>query len=250
MIGYDGTEKKEMIDAVHAKWSVKSADLPNGSDWEGMTEMSEIHRIKCGNGNCYIVENGTEGILVDTGKKEFADQVIKACMPYRIRLIVLTHGHFDHAENAAQIADTLGVPIAMEEKDCDLIGSNARQSLFAATLPGKIVLAASLKEFDRRTMQVFKPDVLLHDGDSLADYGIDAQIIALPGHTRGSIGIDVEEKYLLVGDALMNMFYPTVSMLYHNRSDMLESAEKISSMGDRIIYFGHGKPVANRRWIK
>lgn len=31
--------------------------------------MSEIHRIKCGNGNCYIVENGTAGILVDTGKK-------------------------------------------------------------------------------------------------------------------------------------------------------------------------------------
>ena len=31
--------------------------------------MSEIHRIECGNGNCYIVENGYSGILVDTGKK-------------------------------------------------------------------------------------------------------------------------------------------------------------------------------------
>ena len=27
----------------------------------------------------------------------------------------------------------------------------------------------------------------------------------------------------------MNMFYPTVSMLYHNRGDMLESARKIVS---------------------
>ena len=72
--------------------------------------MSKIHRIKCGNVNCYIVESGTNGILVDTGKKEFVDKVIEACRGYNIRLIVLTHAHFDHAENAAQISNTLGAP--------------------------------------------------------------------------------------------------------------------------------------------
>ena len=45
----------------------------------------------------------------------------------------------------------------------------------------------------------------------------------------GSIGIDVDNEYLIVGGALMNMFYPTVSMLYHNKDKMLESAPKISS---------------------
>ena len=39
--------------------------------------MSEIHRIKCGNGNCYIIENGVDGILVDTGKKEFVNRVME-----------------------------------------------------------------------------------------------------------------------------------------------------------------------------
>ena len=38
--------------------------------------MSKIHRIKCGNVNCHIIDNGTSGILVDTGKKEFLDKVI------------------------------------------------------------------------------------------------------------------------------------------------------------------------------
>lgn len=212
--------------------------------------MSEIHRIKCGNVNCYIIENGTDGILVDTGKREFADRVIRACKPYRIRLIILTHAHFDHAENAARMADVLGAPIAMNGEDCELIRSNEAQSLSAATVPGKIVLAASLKEFRRRRMPEFKPDVLLHDGDFLADYGMDARIVALPGHTKGSVGVDVDGRYLLVGDALMNMFYPTVSMLYHDRDEMLQSAEKISGMGDRILYFGHGGPVANRQWLK
>ena len=42
-----------------------------------------------------------------------------------------------------------------------------------------------------RTLQEFKPDIFLKDGDSLSGYGVNASIIALPGHTDGSIGIDV-----------------------------------------------------------
>lgn len=125
--------------------------------------MSEIHRIKCGNVNCYIIENGTNGILVDTGKREFIGKVIEACKFYHVKLIVLTHAHFDHAENAAQISDSLGIPIGMNENDCNLISSNTNQSLSAVNILGKIVLSASLREFAVRSMPGFKPDVLLRD---------------------------------------------------------------------------------------
>ena len=212
--------------------------------------MSDIHRIRCGNGNCYIIENGTDGILIDTGKREYADKVIGQCRFYNVKLLVLTHAHFDHAENAARISDALGIPIGMNEQDLDLIPSNNNQHMSAATIPGKIVLTASMKDFSKRTMPIFTPDILLRDGDSLTDHGIDARIIALPGHTKGSIGVDVEKKYLIVGDALMNMFYPTVTMLYNDKEKMLESAGKISGISDRTIYFGHGKPVSNRQWAR
>lgn len=212
--------------------------------------MSEIHRIKCGNGNCYIVENGVDGILVDTGKREFVNRVMEACRQYYVKLIVLTHAHFDHAENAAQISNALGIPIGMSQKDCNLIQSNANQILSAESFLGKIVLSVSLKDFSARTLQEFQPDIFLKDGDSLSAYGVNASIIALPGHTDGSIGIDVENKGLIVGDALMNMFYPTVSMLYHDKSEMLDSAGKISRLGNRTIYFGHGKSEPNKQWVK
>ena len=212
--------------------------------------MSEVHRIKCGNGNCYIIENGTNGVLVDTGKREFAERVIEQCRAYNVKLLILTHAHFDHAENAAQISDALGVPIGMNEQDCDIIPSNTEQPMSAESFFGKIVLSASMKDFSKRAIPPFKPDILLRDKDSLLDYGIDAQIIALPGHTRGSIGVDVDGKHLIVGDALMNMFYPTVSMLYNDKEKMLESARKISDLGDRTIFFGHGKPVPNRQWVR
>ena len=48
----------------------------------------------------------------------------------------------------------------------------------------------------------------------------------------------------------MNMFYPSVSLLYHDKEVMLKSAEKISKLGERTIYFGHGKPLSNRIWVK
>ena len=37
----------------------------DASGRRGRLRMSEIHRIKCGNANCYIVVNGTDGILVE-----------------------------------------------------------------------------------------------------------------------------------------------------------------------------------------
>ena len=53
------------------------------------------------------------------------------------------------------------------------------------------------------------------------------------------------KKDLIVGDALMNLFYPTISMLYHDKAAMQQSADKISRLGERRILFGHGKPEKN-----
>ncbi|NLY44084.1 MAG: MBL fold metallo-hydrolase [Clostridiaceae bacterium] len=212
--------------------------------------MIRVQRIKCGNGNCYVVSKGDSGILVDTGKKEYLDTVIEACKPYKIKLIVLTHAHFDHAENAVALSEILGAPIAMHKDDVNLIESNNNQSMLTKSFLGKVVLFASFIEFSKRKMNSFTPSVFLKDGDDLMEYGIAAKVIGLPGHTKGSIGIDVDEKDLIVGDALMNIFYPTVSLLYNDEKAMLDSARKITELGERAIYFGHGKPVKNRVWVK
>ena len=37
--------------------------------------------------------------------------------------------------------------------------------------------------------EAFEPDALLEDEESLAEYGLDATILSLPGHTPGSIGV-------------------------------------------------------------
>ena len=125
-----------------------------------------------------------------------------------------------------------------------------KQKMSAKTLLGKIVLLVSLSSFEKDTLDVFEPMVYLQDGGNLNEYGVDAKVIELPGHTEGSIGLGIEGDKLFVGDALMNMFYPTISMLYTDEEQMLGSAKYIAEMGEKIIYFGHGKPKRNRRWVK
>lgn len=207
-----------------------------------------IQRICCGNVNCYLVINGKTAILVDTGREKHRQKVLDACRGFKIRLLVLTHGHVDHVQNAAFLAEALQIPIAMHKADLPLLNDNMLQPLSSKGILGKIVLSASIKSFHKDKIPGFVPSVFLEDGNRLDAYGIPAQVIGLPGHTKGSIGLDVMEQHLIVGDALMNMFYPTTSMLYNDKAAMLQSAKKISQFGERQIYFGHGRPVGNRNW--
>ena len=212
--------------------------------------MVKVQRIKCGNGNCYIIEEKENAVLVDTARQKYCDKVLLACRKVNIKLIILTHTHMDHCQNAAYISKELNIPIAICKADEELIKNNMLQTLYARTLAGKLVLFFSEKSFYHDKIPEFTPKIYLQDGDTLEDFGISAKILGLPGHTNGSIGIDFGKEGIFVGDALMNMFYPTVSMLYHNYEQMLESARKISELGERIVYFGHGKPKKNRIWVK
>lgn len=212
--------------------------------------MVEVHRIVSGNVNCYIVTNNDKAILIDTGRKKYREKILGKCKEYNVDLIVLTHGHMDHCQNAAYLANALHIPIAMSEKDINLIPDNIKQQMSAKTFLGRIVLLVSLNSFEKDSLDIFEPNIYLKNGDNLKEYGVDAEVVELPGHTNGSIGLEIEGDKLFVGDALMNMFYPTVSMIYVDEQEMLSSAKFISELGEKTIYFGHGKPKRNRKWIK
>jgi hydroxyacylglutathione hydrolase len=54
----------------------------------------------------------------------------------------------------------------------------------------------------------FKRDIFLQDGQSLQEYGFNASVIHLPGHTKGSIAILTDQGDLFSGDTLVNMRKP------------------------------------------
>jgi len=208
----------------------------------------EIRRIQCGTGQVHLVKEDDSAIIIDTGTSMYLNKVISACKEENIKLIVLTHGHIDHIENAARLSRELNVPIAMHERDLHLLESNLNEPMYADSFLGKIVLASINGSFKHSKIDQFIPAVLLKEGDTLDAYGVSAEVVELPGHTLGSIGLKMGDTDLFVGDALMNLVYPCKSMLYGDKDMVDSSASKISDMGEATIHFGHGKPIPNKTW--
>ena len=107
--------------------------------------MTEIKRIRGGTDNCYLITDGGRAILVDTASKKNLDQVVSECDKYEMKLIVLTHVHFDHAENAAALSERYGIPVAIHRKDEELFESYDKQPMESYGAVGRVVLGLSLK---------------------------------------------------------------------------------------------------------
>ena len=210
--------------------------------------MSNIKKIKCGHANCYLIYGDNGAVLVDTAQSKFRDKIFSICKDKNIKLILLTHGHVDHIQNAAYLSKKLNAPLAIHKADYKLSKDNMSEPLYAHSILGKVILALSIKSFNQNKIQPFEPEIYLHEGFSLESYGVNAKVIELPGHTKGSIGVVVGETDIIVGDALFNMFYPSKSMLYENREVMEKSCERISSFDNVTLHFGHGKAIKNKMW--
>jgi len=210
--------------------------------------MSALVLCICLSGvNCYLVSADRGFALIDTGlperREDLARELEKAgCVPGALRLIILTHGDYDHAGNAAYLRATYGVPIAMHRMDAKRV-ETADWSLGFKARPDKFDFPFSLisRFIKPGRFEVFSPDLYLDEGQELAAYGIDASILYLPGHTKGSIGVLTSAKELFCGDLLANMVRPGLHFFLDDIADARMSVMKIESVGARAIHPGHGK---------
>lgn len=191
--------------------------------------------------NCFLISDGKNSLLIDTGVKKNGPEILEKVKDRNVRLIVLTHAHQDHLGSAAFLASELGVRIAMSKGDELLLTEPHARKLTGHTAVGKTLAGASGKTLENGKPQDFKP-IFLNDGDTLSEYGLDARIISLPGHTEGSIGI-LFENSIIVGDAMFNILKPTGARIYENRTVMEESLKLIQNTNARTAYVGHGKEI-------
>jgi hydroxyacylglutathione hydrolase len=217
----------------------------------------EIKTIPLGIVNCYLIKADAGFFLVDTGfsgqRAALESALLEAgCLPGNLKLILLTHGDADHGGNAAYIRDRFQARIAMHKNDESLALSSKAQTddlreretrRFVSWLILRIgVILAGLKRDE--TYIGFKPDLSLSDRQSLREYGLNATVLHIPGHTSGSIGILTEENDLFAGDIVRNFGKPSVNSMGQNLADLDASVGRLKGLNLRNVYPGHGKAFA------
>jgi glyoxylase-like metal-dependent hydrolase (beta-lactamase superfamily II) len=202
---------------------------------------------RMGRVNCYLIKTDAGYILIDTGssnQRATLEQELHhaGCRAGDLKLIVLTHGDFDHTGNAASLGQRLGAPLAMHPADFGMI---ERGDMFAGRGNGNPIfkaIAPLMFKFGKSNRVT--PAIELTEGFDLAVYGFAAKVISIPGHSRGSIGLLTAAGELFVGDLLENTKRPALNSIMDDRAAAQASLEKLKNLKIKTVYPGHGAPFS------
>jgi hydroxyacylglutathione hydrolase len=198
--------------------------------------------------NAYLVRTDHGFYLVDSGMTNARRQIEQAlehlcCRPGDLKLILLTHGDFDHTGNAAHLRGKFGAKIAMHQGDSGMLingdmfwNRKIRNSLLKNLMSGLIRLSKKNRG---------EPDIYLEDGTSLAKHGWEAQVFNTPGHSSGSISILTAYGDLFCGDLLTNSTgKPMLNSMMYDHPAGLASLAKLKTYPIKTVYPGHGPAFA------
>jgi len=206
----------------------------------------EIKTINAGGVNCYLVA-GSDGrfVLIDSGISFGRGRLVKTLenagvQPGSLRLIVITHADPDHTGSAAFLRRKYGAKITMHA--AEIRAAESGNSLYnrkpQAFLTRLIFSLTAVGPANR-----FRPDFTVVDGQDLSEYGLDAQVVHLPGHTFGELGVLTTQGDLFCGDMLMHE-KTGLRLGYGNPADFHASLEKLKALPVKTFYPGHGQPFS------
>ena len=199
--------------------------------------------FRMGRVNCYLIEADEGYILIDTGGSNNRQELVReleksGCKPGNLKLILLTHGDFDHTGNAAYLRQVFGSKIAMGTEDTGMV---ARGDMFVNRNQPNVLIRWIVPVFTGfGNAEQFVPDILLAEGDDLSEHGFDGCVISIPGHSMGSIGILTPTGELFCGDLLENTHGPALNFLTDDLPAANESLRKLRNMRVGTVYPGHG----------
>lgn len=195
--------------------------------------------------NCYLIKTTSGHFLIDTGGSELRTDLCKGlqdagCVPGSLEVVILTHGDFDHTGNASFLRETFGARIAMHAED---VGVAQHGDMFSTRKrPNLLTRALNYCFSGFGSSERFSPDLLLADGDDLSRFGLEATVLSLPGHSKGSIGVLTSTGELFCGDLLENTDEPRLNSTLEDPAEAKKSLERLRQMSISIVYPGHGAP--------
>ena len=212
-----------------------------------------IYPIPLGFDHCYLIQDkGT--IMVDGGAPKKAKEFTKAIEKIGIntldiKLIILTHGHWDHIGSTKEIKKLTGAKIALHHLEKEWLEKSLKPMPPGVTTWGNILSKIITVLLPLISIPGTNVDVVIgNEGISLGEYGIPGKVIYTPGHSSGSVSILLKTGEAFVGDMAMNKFplrfSPGLPIFAEDPVKLNESWKSLLDQGAKIIYPAHGKPFS------
>jgi glyoxylase-like metal-dependent hydrolase (beta-lactamase superfamily II) len=213
--------------------------------------------------NAHLIRNDQSSILVDAGLPNSEGKIQKVLQSEGLSfkdltLIVVTHAHIDHAGGAASMRELSGAPIVAHAGDAKHYSGEAPMTFCPTGWFGRIFLKTGLVMEPYRR---FAPDILLSGTDSidLEKYGFQGHIRSTPGHTAGSISVELSTREALIGDLLASgILLGGIAMKGRAQRPPFEDdpilvakeLERMVGSGMTQFYMGHGGPLPAKEVLR
>ena len=207
-----------------------------------------VHVIDLGMVQAYLVQEADRLTLIDTGLATCAPAIIEVIEGLGrkigdLRQIVVTHYHVDHMGSLAELAERSGAPVLAHALDAPVVrGEQPEEEPILSELEKPYAEETRKQVLPARRCSV---DRELTDGDEI-DLEGGAQVVHVPGHTRGSIAIYApKRRALFAGDAAVRM--PDgrliVGVFNVDPERTRASFRRLADLEFDAAFFGHGKPL-------
>ncbi len=212
--------------------------------------------------NVYFVGRaGGPWLLVDTGLAGRASQIIAAAEARfgagtRPEAIVLTHGHFDHAGNAAELSEKWEVPIYAHRMELPYLTGRSSYPPPDPTIGGAI---AFLSRFMPSKPYDFTAQVRELQPNELPG-APGWEWLPTPGHSPGHISLfRPSDRVLLAGDAFATMNMDSWTGLITGKQVLARagapfnmdwdatrsSVRQLAKLRPNVVGCGHGIPMSD-----
>ena len=177
--------------------------------------------------NCFIVwdDQIKQGVVIDSG--DDADKILNRIkeLGIEIKVILVTHGHFDHVGAVAPLKRELNVEFLAHKDDLFFIedGENAA------------------RRWGIMIEQPPKPDRFIKDGDTIEVGNYELEVLHTPGHSPGGVSF-LHNRMVFGGDTL---FQSSIGRTDFRKGSFEELEKSIKTRlytlpDDTIVYTGHG----------
>lgn len=174
-----------------------------------------------------IDENSNDAIMIDCSTSD--ESFIKEIKSFgvNLKMILLTHGHFDHILGCNKFHNEFGIPIYVGEKDLEQI----------KYAPDMMEMLGGI-----RMPEVTSVENFVKEGDIFNLGDIELKAISTPGHTKGGMCYLTNDGKLFSGDTLFQASVGRTDFMGGSWEELMHSIkEKLFKLPDDTeVYTGHG----------